>query len=63
MQVCQVSASSSLLFLRRRILNIVLKPFMWPSQPIKFTDLDKSGMKRRGIVNKRICKKTSKHPH
>ena len=59
MQVCQFSASSSLQFLRRRFLNIFFEnlPFMSPCQPIKFTDLDKSRMKRRGILNKHFCKK------
>ena len=32
-------------------------PF-WPrQQPIKFIDLDKSRMKRRGLLNKHFCKK------
>ena len=52
MQVCQVSASSSLRFLRRRILNIFRK-FMLPRQPIQLSDLDKSRMKH----NKYFCKK------
>ena len=48
MQVCQFSASSSLKFLRRRILNIFFfenLPFMSPRQPIKLSDLDKSCIK------------------
>ena len=32
-------------------------PFLPPRQPIKFTDLDKSRMKRRGLLNKHFCKK------
>ena len=32
------------------------RPFLLPRQPIKFTDLDKSHMKRRGILNKYFCK-------
>ena len=32
-------------------------PFLPPRQPIKFTDLDKSHMKRRGLLNKHFCKK------
>ena len=49
MQVCQVSASSSLRFLRRRILNIFENlPFMSPRQPIKSCDSDKSRMKHGG---------------
>ena len=33
------------------------QPFLPPQQPIKFTDLDKSHMKRRGLLNKHFCKK------
>ena len=33
------------------------RPFLPPRQPIKFTDLDKSHMKRRGLLNKHLCKK------
>ena len=33
------------------------RPFLLPQQPIKFTDLDKSHMKRRGLLNKHFCKK------
>ena len=55
MQVCQVSASSSLRFLRR-ILNIFRNlPFMSPRQQIKLSDLDKSSMKHG--FNKYFCKK------
>ena len=59
MQVCQVSASSSLRCLRRRILNIFFKnlPFMLPSQPIKSSDLDESRVKHGGLLNKHFCKK------
>ena len=32
-------------------------PFLPPRQPIKYTDLDKSHMKRRGLLNKHFCKK------
>ena len=47
-QVCQVSASSSIWFLRRRFLNIFTKidHFLPPRQPIKYTDVDKSSMKQ-----------------
>ena len=37
-------------------------PFLPPQQPIKFTDLDQSHMKRRGLLNKHFCKKNSKYP-
>ena len=59
MQVCQVSASSSLRFLRRRILIFFLEnlPFMSPRQPIKSSDLDKSRVKHGGLLNKHFCKK------
>ena len=60
MQACQVSASSSVRFLRRRILNIFFLenlPFMSPRQPIKLSDLDKSHMKHGGLLNKHICEK------
>ena len=33
------------------------RPFLLPRQPIKFTDLNKSHMKRRGLLNKHFCKK------
>ena len=61
MQVCQVSASFSLRFLRRRILNIFFEnlPFMSPRQPIKLSDLDKSRIKNGGLLNKVICEKIS----
>ena len=32
-------------------------PFLPRRQPIKFTDLDKSHMKRRGLLDKHFCKK------
>ena len=38
-------------------------PFLQPRQPIKCTDLDKSRMKRRGLLNKYFCKKKSKYLH
>ena len=64
MQVCQFSASSSLRFLRRRILNIFENlPFMLPRQPIKLSDLDKSRMKHGGLLNKYFCKKKSNIPN
>ena len=61
MQVCQFSASSSLQFLRRRILNIFFEnlPFMPPRQPIKLSNLDKSCMQHGGLLNKHICGKKS----
>ena len=65
MQVCKVSASSSLQILRRRILNIFFEnlPFMLPCQPIKSSDLDKSRMKHGGLLNKHFCeKKKIKYP-
>ena len=57
MQVCQFSASSSLRFLKRRILNIFFEniPFMSPCQPIKLSYLDKSRMQHGGLLNKHIC--------
>ena len=30
---------------------------MWPRQPIKLSDLDKSHMKHGGLLNKHICEK------
>ena len=61
MQVCQFSASSSLQFLRRRILNIFFQnlPFMSPRQPIKLSYLDKSHMQHGGLLNKHLCEKKS----
>ena len=38
-------------------------PFLPPRQPIKYTDLDKSYMKHRGLLNKHFCKKKSKYLH
>ena len=57
MQVCHVSASSFLQFLRRRIFENL--PLMSPCQPIKLSDLDKSHMKHGGLPNKYLCKKNS----
>ena len=59
MQVCQFSASSSLQFLRRRILNIFFEnlPFKSPRQPIKSSYLDKSRMQHGGLLNKQIGEK------
>ena len=61
MQVCQFSASSSLQFLRRRILNIFFEnlPFMSPRQQTKLSYLDKSRMQHGGLLNKHICGKKS----
>ena len=60
MQVCHVSASSSLRFLRRRILNIVSKIYpLSPRQPIKLSNLYKSRMKHGGQHNNYICEKKS----
>ena len=52
MQVCQFSASSSLQFLRKRILHIFFEnlPFMSPRQPIKLSNLDKSRMQHGGLL-------------
>ena len=36
-------------------------PFMLPWQPIKFRDLDKIHMNRRGLLKKHFCKKKSKY--
>ena len=38
-------------------------PFLPRRQPIKFTDLDKSRMKRRGLLNKHFCKKNPNIPN
>ena len=38
-------------------------PFLQPRQPIKFTDLDKSHTKRRGLLNKHFCKKNLNIPN
>ena len=65
MQVCQVSASSSLRFLRRRILIFLFEnlPLMSPRQPIKSSNLDKSRLKHGGLLNKHFCKKKSNIPN
>ena len=65
MQVCQVSASSSLRFLRRRILNSFRKYTLYvaPSTKIQLSDLDKSRMKHGGLLNKYFCKKKSNIPN
>ena len=39
------------------------RPFLPPRQPIKFADLDKSHMKRRGLLNKHFCKKNQNIPN
>ena len=36
-------------------------PFMLPGQPIKFSDLDKIHMNRRGLLKKHFCKNKSKY--
>ena len=36
------------------------RPFLPPRQQIKFTDVDKSHMKCRGLLNKHFCKKNFK---
>ena len=61
MQVCQFSASSSLQFLRRIILNIFFEnlPFMSPHKPIKLSYMDKSRMQHGGLLHKHICEKKS----
>ena len=61
MQICQVSASFSLRFLKRRIMNIFFEnlPFMSPRQPIKFSDLDISRIKNGGLLNKLICENSN----
>ena len=61
MQVYQISASSSLQLLRRRILNFFFEslPFMSPRQPIKLSFLDKSRMQHGGLLNKHMCEKKS----
>ena len=64
MQVCQVSASSSLRFLRRILIFFFENlPFMSPRQPIKSSDLDKSRVKDGGLLNKHFCKKKSNIPN
>ena len=64
MQVCQFSGSSSLQFLRRRILNIFFKnlPFMSACQLIKLSNLDKICLQHGGLLNKHICEKKSNTP-
>ena len=39
------------------------RPFLPPRQPNKFTDLDKSHMKCRGLLNKFFCKKIQNVPN
>ena len=36
---------------------------MWPHQPIKLSDLDKSRMKHGRLLNKHFCKKKSNIPN
>ena len=38
-------------------------PFLPHRQPIKFTDLDKSRMKRKRLINKHFCKKNPNIPN
>ena len=56
-QVCQFSASSSIRFLRRRILNFFFENLllMLHRQPIKLSHLDKSRMKHGELLTKHIC--------
>ena len=59
--VCQVSSSSTLWFLRRILKNFTkIDAFCQPRQLIKCTYLDKSCMKRRGLLNIHFYKKKSK---
>ena len=63
MQVCQGSASSSIWFLRRRILNIFQKFTIYVlRQPIKLSDMDKSRLKHGGLLNKYFIKKIQISP-
>ena len=64
MQVCQFSASSSIQFLRTRILNIFFEnlPFMSPRQPIKLSYLDKSRMQHGELLNEHISEKKIQIP-
>ena len=57
MQVCRVSASSLLWFLKRIILNIFFEnlPFNSPCQPIKLRNLGKNCMEHGGLLNKHFC--------
>ena len=59
--ICQVSASCLHPYMvsEKKIFKHFYenRPFLPPRQPIKFTDLDKSHMKRRGLLNKHFCKK------
>ena len=58
MQVCQFSASSSLVSEMKNFEYFFENlPFMSPRQPIKLTDLDKSRMQHGGLLNKHICEK------
>ena len=59
MQVCQFSASSSLQFLRRRILNIFSKIYPLCRPVNQSSYLDKSRMQHGGLLNKHICEKKS----
>ena len=63
MQVCQDSASSSLRFLRRRILNIFENlHFMSPRQPIKLSELDKICITHGEVLIYPFCKKIEISP-
>ena len=46
------------MFSEKKIFNISFSnlPFLSPLQPIKFSDFDKSHMKRRGLLNEHFCK-------
>ena len=65
MQVCQVSASSSVQFLRRRILNIFRKFTLRvaPSTNLIIKRFGQSHMKHGGLLNKYICEKKSNIPN
>ena len=56
--VSQVSASSQIWFLKKIFKHCYEnRPFLPSQQPIKFTDLDKSHLKHRGLLNNHFCKK------
>ena len=59
MQVCQVSASSSFRFLKRRILNIFLKIYhlCCPVNQSNQAIWKKTYMKHNGLLNKHFCEK------
>ena len=64
MQVCHVSASSSLVLTCSEKKNFDFffgenLLFMSPRQPIKLSYLNKSCMQHGGLLNKHICEKKS----